>query len=483
MTRYTGEEALQMVLDSDEEFTFLSEEDCNSDEEHLQFEERIDPFEDFPSSCYDENVAASPLPSLKTHTRPRRRRSILSSTENHPEMKILLIIFTFCLISDGGASKEVTGYLGGEVLIKCKYNTEYTQNPKYFCKGSSPGCSDLIKTGDKNMWVNSGQFSLFDDTKSAEISVMIRELTVEDTGMYQCGVDISLGNDIYTTVELKVKEGFRASTIITVCVILLLLLIGISVLLVILQKGRKMKDFEKAYDRVPREELYEKVRCVREVCEGGAGQISSLISLHAPEKSISKTVHEGGDFNVSCKYPQLFRSETKFVCKGLQPASCPYKESVKDSKKTLNVRKYFLYDDRTKQIFTVSIRNVTEQDSGEYWCGAEAAWTSDHGYKVYFTQINLIVTGFSTSTVINVGVILLLLLIGISVLLVILQKGQKMKVSGWPSLTLLTAVRMAAIRAGDNTAHSMVKSHTTPKSHTIGLNPPSFFGTTKHWPY
>ncbi|XP_046708373.1 uncharacterized protein LOC124387813 [Silurus meridionalis] len=110
------------------------------------------------------------------------------------------------------------------------------------------------------------------------------------------------------------------------------------------------------------------------------------------QKSISKTVHEGGDFNVSCKYPQLFRSETKFVCKGLQPASCPYKESVKDSKKTLNVRKYFLYDDRTKQIFTVSIRNVTEQDSGEYWCGAEAAWTSDHGYKVYFTQINLIVT-------------------------------------------------------------------------------------------
>ncbi|XP_046708254.1 CMRF35-like molecule 8 isoform X5 [Silurus meridionalis] len=185
-------------------------------------------------------------------------------------MKIVIIIFTFCLISDGGASKEVTGYLGGEVLIKCKYNTEYTQNPKYFCKGSSPGCSDLIKTGDKNMWVNSGQFSLFDDTKSAEISVMIRELTVEDTGMYQCGVDISLGNDIYTTVELKVKEvstsiptqhssslssssslyeptpasssgGFRASTIITVCVILLLLLIGISVLLVILQKGRKMK--------------------------------------------------------------------------------------------------------------------------------------------------------------------------------------------------------------------------------------------------
>ncbi|KAI5109453.1 polymeric immunoglobulin receptor-like isoform X1, partial [Silurus meridionalis] len=105
------------------------------------------------------------------------------------------------------ASKEVTGYSGGGVLIKCKYDTDYTQKQKYFCKGSSPGCSDLIRTKDKNMWVTSGRFSLFDDTKSAEFSVMIREITVEDTGTYQCGVDISLGKDIYTSVELKVKEG------------------------------------------------------------------------------------------------------------------------------------------------------------------------------------------------------------------------------------------------------------------------------------
>ncbi|KAI5611192.1 polymeric immunoglobulin receptor-like, partial [Silurus asotus] len=113
---------------------------------------------------------------------------------------------------NGGASKEVTGYSGGGVLIKCKYNTEYTENPKYFCKGSPPGCSDLIKTGDKNMWETSGRFSLFDDTKSAEFSVMIREITVEDTGTYQCGVDISLGKDIYTAVELKVKEGESPTT-------------------------------------------------------------------------------------------------------------------------------------------------------------------------------------------------------------------------------------------------------------------------------
>ncbi len=35
-----------MILDSEEEFTFSSEEDCNSDDEQLHFEQRIDPAED-----------------------------------------------------------------------------------------------------------------------------------------------------------------------------------------------------------------------------------------------------------------------------------------------------------------------------------------------------------------------------------------------------------------------------------------------------
>ncbi|XP_053539520.1 CMRF35-like molecule 8 [Ictalurus punctatus] len=235
----------------------------------------------------------------------------------------------------------------------------------------------------------------------AEFSVMIRELTVEDTGTYQCGIDLPREIDIYTPVELKVKEDLSY------------------------------------------------------------------------EKSISKTVHVGGDLNVSCKYPESFRSDPKFLCKTrLQRAACSYKVSVKESRKDVNEGKFSLYDDRETQMFTVSIRNVTEQDSGEYWCGAEAAWTSDDGYKVYFTQIDLTVTdprvpvsasiptqpssslsssssppppssssssssssslsselnpasppaGFPVSTVITVSVILLLLLIGIIFLFVILHK-------------------------------------------------------------
>ncbi|XP_060774362.1 polymeric immunoglobulin receptor-like [Neoarius graeffei] len=335
-----------------------------------------------------------------------------------------LLIFTLCLISDGGASKEVTGYSGGGVLIKCKYDTEYTEKLKYFCKDSGSGCSNQIKTKDKNSWNTAGRFSLFDDTKSAEFRVVIRELTVQDTGTYQCGVYIPAELDINTPVELKVKEGDLVSREVRAYAGG-----GINI------KCRyedEYKDKPKSFckngaDQWCFNQITTKLNSewshdgrfsihdntsagffsvfIKELITEDTGTYScavvvsdeietyTVVKLNVTEglsyeKSINKTVHVGGDLNVSCKYPEFLWRNPKFLCKKrLQQAACFYKESVKESKK--NVGKFCLYDDRAKQIFTVSIRNVAEQDSGEYWCGAETAWTSDYGYKVYFTQINL----------------------------------------------------------------------------------------------
>ena len=102
--------------------------------------------------------------------------------------------------------------------------------------------------------------------------------------------------------------------------------------------------------------------------------------------------HVGGSVNISCKYPQSHSSDPKFLCRRVDTAGCNYETSVKESRSWINEGKLYLHDDG-KQIFTVIINSLTEGDSGEYWCGAESDWTSDHGYKVYITQINLRVTG------------------------------------------------------------------------------------------
>ncbi|XP_060774466.1 polymeric immunoglobulin receptor-like [Neoarius graeffei] len=261
----------------------------------------------------------------------------------------VLLRWMFGVLLDGGASKEVTGNSGGGVLIKCKYDTEYTPNPKYFCKGSSPGCSDQIKTGHKNEWVNSGRFSLFDDTKSAEFTVMIRELTVQDTGTYQCGVARDLLKT-ETPVYLKVKKGSLVSRE------------------VIVYAGTRSnikcryedeyKDKPKAFCKIktdqwcfkhistePTHEWAHDGRFsihdtrsagffsvfIREPTTEDTGvyacavvsdeaEIYTVVKLNVTEdlsyeKSISETIHVGRDLTVRCKYPESHRNDNKFLCK------------------------------------------------------------------------------------------------------------------------------------------------------------------------
>uniref|UniRef100_A0A8B9H1V3 Immunoglobulin domain-containing protein n=1 Tax=Astyanax mexicanus TaxID=7994 RepID=A0A8B9H1V3_ASTMX len=239
-------------------------------------------------------------------------------------MKILLI-FTLYLISGGGASSEVRGYSGGGVLIKCKYDKEYTSNNKYFCKSSGVNCTDLIRTGDQEKSVNTGRFLLIDKPRSAEFLVMMRELTVEDSGRYQCGVNISSNTYNHIQVELKINRDQHH------------------------------------------------------------------------EKCIDAVRYKGGSLNISCKYPQSLKDHPKFFCIRMG-SGCLYKAAVKESKIWTTIGKFSLYDNRETEIFTVRFNNLTKRDSAEYWCGAESDWESDHGYKVFFTQINLSINGTQEMT-------------------------------------------------------------------------------------
>ncbi|XP_059410834.1 adhesion G protein-coupled receptor E3-like isoform X2 [Carassius carassius] len=122
------------------------------------------------------------------------------------------IIWTFTLLMIPGvlSSISVTGYSGDRVNITCKYDRRYTDNYKYFCKGQNPGCTDLIKMDKKNgeKWVNAGRFSLYDDTSAAVFTVTIRDLSEQDSGTYQCAVDISWAEDVYSEVKLNIVTAY-----------------------------------------------------------------------------------------------------------------------------------------------------------------------------------------------------------------------------------------------------------------------------------
>ncbi|XDV48341.1 hypothetical protein PO909_017767 [Leuciscus waleckii] len=83
-----------MILDSEEEFTFSSEEDEASDDERQHFEERIDPAEDTISECDNELVQAPVPKRAKANQQASNRQSTLAwKTETDVDMVPLTVRF------------------------------------------------------------------------------------------------------------------------------------------------------------------------------------------------------------------------------------------------------------------------------------------------------------------------------------------------------------------------------------------------------
>ncbi|XP_051741953.1 uncharacterized protein LOC127508231 [Ctenopharyngodon idella] len=342
-------------------------------------------------------------------------------------MKIILT-FTLLMIPGVVSSISVTGYSGGGVTITCKYDEGYTANIKYFCKGQwKTTCSDLIKTDIKDKWVKTGRFSLYDDTRSAVFTVTIRNLSEEDSGMYYCAADISLAEDFYTEVNLKVIRGQQIRSVKGY--------IGGNVI-INYKYEMKHKNHVKYFCKTAADQCFTVINSnraaewkqdrrfsvhddrsagllrvfIRELNENDSGEYEITVKVSEDYsffsefnldirddgccvKSISLSAAAGASVNISCKYPQSHISDVKFLCWRSGADLCAEETSVKESRRWSPEGKIQLYDDREEQLLTGSISHVTEQHS-EYWCGVQ----SDQGHKSFITRVLISVTETSSSS-------------------------------------------------------------------------------------
>ncbi|KAG9262838.1 hypothetical protein AMEX_G24761 [Astyanax mexicanus] len=95
-------------------------------------------------------------------------------------MKILLV-FTLYLISGPVGCFDVIGYAGGSVTILCE-NQQYGMSDKYFCKKKTEQC---IRVKTQNPSIHKDRVSLHES--SGVLTVFYRDLSLEDSGLYECG--------------------------------------------------------------------------------------------------------------------------------------------------------------------------------------------------------------------------------------------------------------------------------------------------------
>ncbi|XP_039502838.1 polymeric immunoglobulin receptor-like [Pimephales promelas] len=341
-----------------------------------------------------------------------------------------------CVVS----SMSVTGYSGGGVNITCEYDEKYKENTKYFCKGDWLSCIDRIKTDIKDKWVHNGRFSLYDDTRSAVFTVTIRNLTGEDSGTYQCAVDIPKDIDSSTEVKLKISTGQQIRTV-----------RGYSGGNIIIDYNYEMihtNNFKKVC-KTSSDQCFTVINTNRstewkrdrrfsahddrsagllrlfigDLNENDSGEYKIIVKVSEDysffsefdldiktddccEKSISLSASAGGSVNINCKYPQSHSGDVKFLCWRSGADLCAKETSVNESRRWRDEGKIQLYDDREQQLLTGSISHVTEQDS-EYWCGVQ----SDQGHKIFITRVLIRVTDTSLIDLLVLVLVLLLLII------------------------------------------------------------------------
>nr|XP_023662369.1 CMRF35-like molecule 1 [Paramormyrops kingsleyae] len=119
--------------------------------------------------------------------------------------------------------------------------------------------------------------------------------------------------------------------------------------------------------------------CAVEISRGSAVGRRVYLSVTEGVSTLSTvTVQRGGSVTIPCAYDDGYKTHVKYWCKGSDWSSCAAivrTDSPHEGK--VSVR-----DDPDQQVFTVTMNNLTDGDSGSYWCGVEISKGSAVGKRV-----------------------------------------------------------------------------------------------------
>ncbi|KAM9390727.1 polymeric immunoglobulin receptor-like [Salvelinus alpinus] len=105
------------------------------------------------------------------------------------------------------------------------------------------------------------------------------------------------------------------------------------------------------------------------------------------EKSVTETANLGGEATIRCNYPEDHEDSIKYFCKEQDRFICNSMNS-NSNKISDTVQRLSVSDNSRKRFSTVTIRDLTEDDTGTYWCGVETSRTEQR-YITLITQVKL----------------------------------------------------------------------------------------------
>ncbi|CAM4452729.1 unnamed protein product [Leuciscus chuanchicus] len=129
----------------------------------------------------------------------------------------------------------------------------------------------------------------------------------------------------------------------------------------------------------------------------GLGKPDKYTEINLEIKPVSVVSRVTGEhLNITCHYNSDLKNKIKFMCKGSDPSLCET-SGIKASSETNSTGRFSLRDDESAGVFTVTITDLTLEDSGIYWCGAGETGLKNKWISVTDLNINNVASAMTSS--------------------------------------------------------------------------------------
>uniref|UniRef100_G1TKN8 Ig-like domain-containing protein n=1 Tax=Oryctolagus cuniculus TaxID=9986 RepID=G1TKN8_RABIT len=116
---------------------------------------------------------------------------------------LLLLWVPGCFCLSGPST--VSGTEGGSLSVQCRYQEEHRTRAKFWCSHPCLPEQEIVKTKLPEVEARSGRVSIRDHPANLTFTVTLENLSIEDAGTYQCGVDEPWKRDTFFLVTVCVS--------------------------------------------------------------------------------------------------------------------------------------------------------------------------------------------------------------------------------------------------------------------------------------
>ncbi|KAJ8258012.1 hypothetical protein GJAV_G00192150 [Gymnothorax javanicus] len=351
-------------------------------------------------------------------------------------MKITLVL---TLLSGACCSvvwspEEVRVLEGGSMTVPCGYHFTYASNEKYWCKEILLICKVLARTDGT---ANDNRVSIRDNKTLSVFYVTTEGLREEDSGWYQCGISLPgyFTSDETSLVNIRVnkvqapkevigqtkgnitvrceyhgsytehsKYWCRGGDLLPTCSTLVSTDNPNTNDRISIREDKKerafyitMTDLTKAEEGsymcgISRFGFDKKISVYVQVNEGAA-----IPDLHGPVNVIGQ---EHSNVKIRCQYSEDYISSVKYWCRNTGEDGCDPILSTEDKGTGGRTQ---IRDDSPNRNFLITIRNLTEKDTGFYHCGVKSTSSLQHKWVRVYLHVDAESTPTTTEKVTRKG--------------------------------------------------------------------------------